>query len=392
MTNTSQTIIRRFLLKIVALQLLTLMLISAASIVSNYVIKREAAYQLTSLIEGQLKQGDFREALFLFSKARTSIFDAIGYFGKDGNRIFSLPASIEPSHMDSDSFRGTLLKRALKVDVYVDEARKNKVGTMIYTFGILEFLPFAVAIWIASLLLLIPFTRRYQSLLIAEFEKESEVTRAQAIREVATQVAHDIRSPLSALTVLQNSLTELPSDKRELLVNSARRIQAIADDLLKQERESSAEKPPAAPLQDVLPVLQKIIEEKRLQHAGRDGVRIELNHEGTPKARFDSVELERVLSNLINNSVEAIKAEGTVSVFQRETANHVQLSVIDDGAGMPPEVLNRIGKRGETFGKPDGSGLGLYHAFRTVEGWGGRLSIVSKVGRGTQVTIEIPKQ
>ena len=62
----------------------------------------------------------------------------------------------------------------------------------------------------------------------------------------------------------------------------------------------------------------------------------------------------------------------------------------DNGKGIPPDILTKLGNRGETHGKAGGSGLGLYHARTTVESWGGRLRIESEVGKGTTVLVTLP--
>jgi hypothetical protein len=64
--------------------------------------------------------------------------------------------------------------------------------------------------------------------------------------------------------------------------------------------------------------------------------------------------------------------------------------VADNGKGIPKEILERLGERGFTHGKPGGSGLGLYHARSTFALWGGSLSIKSSVGRGTTVEVRLP--
>jgi hypothetical protein len=72
--------------------------------------------------------------------------------------------------------------------------------------------------------------------------------------------------------------------------------------------------------------------------------------------------------------------------------NEVVITVSDQGRGMAPELLAKVGQRGFTHGKPDGSGLGLHHAKETVKFWHGDLSISSKVEEGTTITITLPRQ
>jgi signal transduction histidine kinase len=56
----------------------------------------------------------------------------------------------------------------------------------------------------------------------------------------------------------------------------------------------------------------------------------------------------------------------------------------------PPEVLEQVGRRGVTFGKSGGSGIGLYHAKRNVEAWGGSFRVTSENGRGVTIIVKCP--
>ena len=97
------------------------------------------------------------------------------------------------------------------------------------------------------------------------------------------------------------------------------------------------------------------------------------------------------MSNLVNNAVEALGDTGTVTVRLVAEGKRITLKVQDTGKGIPPELLTKLGKRGETHGKAGGSGLGLYHARTTIESWGGSLELQSEVGRGTTVALNLPK-
>jgi len=108
-------------------------------------------------------------------------------------------------------------------------------------------------------------------------------------------------------------------------------------------------------------------------------------------AAVQAVEFKRLLSNLVNNAVEAFgEGSGTVSVGLSSRDGCVLVSVHDNGKGIPPEVLAKLGRRGETHGKGGGSGLGLYHARTSAESWGGSLEITSEVGKGTTTTVLLP--
>ena len=70
----------------------------------------------------------------------------------------------------------------------------------------------------------------------------------------------------------------------------------------------------------------------------------------------------------------------------------MQITIKDTGKGVPPELIAKLGIRGNTFHKKGGSGLGLAHAKETLESFGGTLQIESKIGVGTTLTLLLPKE
>ncbi|MGD9642922.1 MAG: sensor histidine kinase [Elusimicrobiales bacterium] len=206
---------------------------------------------------------------------------------------------------------------------------------------------------------------------------------------ISVQVAHDIRSPLAALGAAARGL-DLPEDKRTLVDGSIARMQGIADDLLRRYRApgAAAARPETCALAGLI---EQVLAEKRIQHKDRADVKIDFqsNADGV-KAAVDPKELQRIISNLVNNSVEAFSGPGTVAVRLAATDGKVLIEVKDDGKGIPAEILGRLGAKGETHGKAGGTGLGLYHARTSAESWGGSLRIESAPGKGTSVIMELP--
>ncbi len=232
--------------------------------------------------------------------------------------------------------------------------------------------------------------------------------------KLAAQLAHDIRSPLAALNVIEPDLQTLPEDARVLLRSAIGRIRDIANNLLDKDREfhqkanhdskttqDAAHDPTqdpaithAEPLSEHLlsSLIDPLITEKRMQYRSQMEIEIEANIDATSYGLFANIqptEFKRVLSNLINNSVEALEDVGKISLSLSGGDHKIQIQIQDNGKGIPPEILEKIGKRGESHGKVGGSGLGLYHARTSVQSWGGELSIQSNE-RGTTVIITLP--
>lgn len=112
-----------------------------------------------------------------------------------------------------------------------------------------------------------------------------------------------------------------------------------------------------------------------------------------PRVQMSATELTQVLINLVQNGAQAVAArgapQGTVSIVARTEQNMLELCVRDDGVGMPPDVLGRVGTPFFTT-RAEGTGLGLAQCQRLVGGAGGRFRIESEPGRGTTVTIVLP--
>jgi len=129
-----------------------------------------------------------------------------------------------------------------------------------------------------------------------------------------------------------------------------------------------------------------------MQYKDKSGLKIEFSGGSTEiQALVEPKEFQRLLSNLVNNSVEAFAGPGAVSVGLSVLDSKVLIEVKDNGKGIPPEILAKLGQKGETHGKAGGNGLGLYHARTTIEGWGGSFRIESEPGKGTVVLIELPR-
>ena len=228
-------------------------------------------------------------------------------------------------------------------------------------------------------------------------ERVMESQKKEALGAMASKVAHDIRSPLSALNMVVKTLGSIPEEKRQLIEKAARRINDIANDLLATHRKDT----PVLLRREISTkrlsdLLNEICEEKKLVLQNRPGVRLvlDLSTDHQPQDVSESKELERVLSNLIDNAAEAIEGSGLVQVKLYSSGNDSSIVISDSGKGMPPELLERLGHEPVSYGKTGtnggGSGLGVFNAKKVVTRMGGRLSIQSRQGAGTIVSIHLP--
>jgi signal transduction histidine kinase len=265
----------------------------------------------------------------------------------------------------------------------VGESENLSVSFFIYSQSVISF--FWISLGLSLLLINLAFA-------IVLRTQARELALSQSLADLAVQVSHDIRSPLSALNMAVSKMDGVSDDSRALIQKVSQRISQIADDLLKrhQPKITAAHSRPQSSLKELL---EQIYTEKKLALGAETGVVLKLDLcEAEAFCDVDRSALARVLSNLLNNSIESLAEDGQVTLALRSHGeSRVQILVSDNGKGIPSEVLQKLGKEKISFGKEGrGSGVGLLYAHKVIAKMGGQMTIQSQVGVGTLVTILLP--
>ncbi|WP_304598692.1 sensor histidine kinase [Micromonospora sicca] len=222
--------------------------------------------------------------------------------------------------------------------------------------------------------------------------KIEALSRAQAReRRFTADVAHELRTPVTALvaaaSLLAEQLDALPADARraaELLVTDVVRLRRLVEELMEISRLDAGREAVSARPVDVVALLGGIV------HARGWTDRVTVAGDATP-VDTDPRHLERVLANLVSNAVE--HGGGAIRAEVWRTDGSVTVEVRDEGAGIPaahlPYVFDRFYKADPSRTGP-GSGLGLAIARENARLLGGRLGVRSEVGRGTRFRLDLP--
>ncbi|MFZ9036023.1 MAG: ATP-binding protein [Francisellaceae bacterium] len=213
------------------------------------------------------------------------------------------------------------------------------------------------------------------------------------LADIALQVAHDIRSPLTALDAIVNRLTKISEDKKTMLISSLERIKDITSSLsLKYHTDGSPIEYGRPQKKLASMIIESIISEKKLEYGALIGIDICYYIDDSAHLAFVSIDvgqLKRVLSNLINNAIEAIETKGSITItLQADTK--IRINIKDNGRGMPIEIIDKLGTKGFSHDKAGGKGLGLHHAMAIIQTAGGQISIESRRGFGSEISIALP--
>jgi signal transduction histidine kinase len=233
-----------------------------------------------------------------------------------------------------------------------------------------------------------------------------KIEEAELISKIARQVAHDIRSPLSALNLIA-AKTEVLSNKEAKMIQAVTsRINRVAEDLLsnyssqryQQVQRVNLPKPSQNKFLNLNELTLAIKEEKLLQAQEKGRILrigLEIDKDIIVKDSQTFSNIGRILSNLINNSLEACSHPNLeILIVARVTDKLLILQVSDNGPGMPTSVIENIGSPNNSVGKQElpgsGYGLGLSGAFDYLNSVNGTIEILSKENLGTTILLKFP--
>jgi two-component system phosphate regulon sensor histidine kinase PhoR len=214
-------------------------------------------------------------------------------------------------------------------------------------------------------------------------------------------VSHELRTPLAAIrgyaeTLLDGALEDLENNRRfvEIILAQATRLSNIAADLLSlSELESTAIIAAPQPV-SIRAAIESAL--RTVESAARvQGVRLLCEKLDDLKVVGYELRLEQVFVNLLDNAVKFNRPNGEVQVEMRRDNGRVRILIGDTGIGIPSEDLPRIFER---FYRADkarsramgGTGLGLSIVKHAVEQMGGTIQVHSRLGEGSEFTIELP--
>jgi signal transduction histidine kinase len=222
------------------------------------------------------------------------------------------------------------------------------------------------------------------------------MTRSLAARDEELQmmlagIAHEVRNPLGGIELFGGLLREdlEDGDPRRKHVDKILKelgtLARVVNDFLDFARRTK----PAPRLTDLRDLLEEVVS-LAAKDARTHEVEITLDASKDVAAELDPEAIKRAVLNLVRNGIQAVPKGGKVRVSARRAAGRIQISVEDDGPGIPAE------KRAEIFTpfyttKQKGTGLGLALVKKTIDAHHGAIHVGEAEGGGAKLTIELPE-
>jgi signal transduction histidine kinase len=229
----------------------------------------------------------------------------------------------------------------------------------------------------------------------AQRDQLERTHRLEAWAEMARQVAHEIKNPLTPIQLSAEHLQRVHEDRGQPLgpvlegcvssiLGQVRLLRQIAS-----EFSSFASSPTARRAQvDAAQLVHDVVEPYRAGLQGRIEIRNEIQPP-LPSVFVDRTLVARALANIVENALHAMPGTGTLVITSSVEPGWVSIRVADSGVGMDEEALARVFEPYFST-KTTGTGLGLPIALRNIEASGGHIAVESRRGEGTAVTIKLP--
>lgn len=220
-------------------------------------------------------------------------------------------------------------------------------------------------------------------------------------KEFVADVSHELKTPITSIIGYADTLLEGEYDKEtqvrflNVISSESDRMAKLVDDLLTLSRYDSNRNKTEITELDLGELTKKCLEKLKVE-INKKHHKVEcFVTADVPLVRVDKFGIERVILNILTNSIKYTKENGSIKIYVGFVYNDAYIKVIDNGIGIPEEDLPRIFERFYRVDKArtrelGGTGLGLSIAKEIIEQNNGSIDIKSEFGKGTEVVIRIP--
>lgn len=221
--------------------------------------------------------------------------------------------------------------------------------------------------------------------------EELNNVRIDVLFSVSEKVAHDIRSPLSVITLLTSKLQFQTEEQKNIFKNSVERIEQITENILTNYKTNADSDPMKnTDLFSLNSLVEAIVTEKKTIEPS---IQYSFLQTEIISIFSNKLELTRVLSNIIDNSIHALNQQQNpkVEISIKNIGSNIQIDILDNGTGIPDSIMKILGTERFSTKLNKGNGIGLLHAKRSIEQMGGTLSINTVESAYTKIILILPR-
>jgi len=226
-----------------------------------------------------------------------------------------------------------------------------------------------------------------------EMEKlESHLLQSEklaTIGQLAAGAAHEINNPLANITLYTQMLMKKTEDesvrgKLSIINEEANRAAYIVKGLLEFAHQSEPKLSPT----DMNTEIDKVIS---IMNPQFKNIKVTTVFEPLPYISADGAQIQQVIMNILTNSIQSITENGEIIVKTQAKKNYIEITISDNGCGIPEENMDKIfDPFFTTKGPGEGTGLGLSICYGIIKRHNGSIEVKSDAGKGTTFIIKLP--
>jgi PAS domain S-box-containing protein len=240
------------------------------------------------------------------------------------------------------------------------------------------------------------YSKHLEQLVEERTKQLRDSERLAAIGATAGMVGHDIRNPLQAIIgdifLAKTDLTYCPNSEQKASVQESlseieKNVEYISKIVADLQDFAKPLNPTAMEI-DLKRIIDEVANNRRIPENIQASIKVE---NGAEKIVVDSAYVQRILSNLVNNAVQAMPNGGKLTVHAYREGKDNVITVADTGVGIPEEAKSKLFTPLFTT-KSKGQGFGLAVVKRMTEALGGTVTFESQAEKGTKFIVRLPKR
>lgn len=331
------------------------------------------------------------DALNRFIEASSALPDGIVIVDQGDRLEWCNPRASEHFGLDPARDRGYFVYNLIRQPALTDYLVRRDYGEPVVVADTLRDRVFSVQ--------LLPFQDNRRLIVSRDI---SQLHRVEAMRQdLIANVSHELRTPLTVVGGFLEHLVDMPElDAAErhrihaLMLDQARRMRRLIDDLLMLAKLETQRAPPADDEFALGELVTAAMKDAEMLSAGRHTLK--LDPLPTLSLRASREELESALDNLLSNAVRYTPQGGSITLLAQQQDDGLRITVTDTGPGIDTVHIPRLTERFYRVDKSrsretGGTGLGLAIVKHVLARHGGRLEIASTLGKGSAFTMVLPR-
>ena len=214
-------------------------------------------------------------------------------------------------------------------------------------------------------------------------------------------LAHELRTPITGIQLTAENLLSPMSDNQrkrfvENILESNKHMELLVNRLLELSRIERRENLKDIETLNILEVINKVLDApSRAKTILEKDIKIDLQILSSTSLKAEKILLEQAIGNVLNNALDFSPTSGTITIKASQSNAAISLIILDDGPGIPPQVLNKLFTRFFSVARPDtgnrGNGLGLRFVRKIMKLHGGEIILQNRfIQQGAEAKLRFP--